>query len=352
MHLAPKADQADPKIDLAIESPSMRAPVVPGAKMPLRVHGVASTIGPLRRGNVTEEVTALNIDETVEQLEGVPMVSADYHERWSKDPTIPIEAEGAVTRAEAVNGEATFRATITNEAAKADILSGKTPDVSIGYVTDDQPIDGDPRHVVQTNRRIHHLARVPAGRCPGAYIKIDTGEEMIKIDAAPAAGSLDALLAFIEPYLSNPDAVMLIRAKLPPAEEETAEVVVDAKAPPDSVPAMPPALAAKVDALTKERDAFKGRAEAAEAIVEQGRQAARTQRAAAQKTAMERAGIKVDGFDAAAPTDAMLSAADRALADHVLTASAPGVYPTHPPKVDTVDTVEPYKGPNFFAAAR
>lgn len=313
-----------PRIDVALLSPIRRAPVVPGASVAHQYQGVASTGEMLARDGKIEQVPADAIDATVAALDrGIPIISPEDHQIWLKDPTYRPKTEGMTTRGWEEDGCACFSASVIDDLAKADIDSGATPCVSLGYVARDAAPTDSRADVMQIDRDIHHLARVPKGRDPGAYIRIDTGDDMdptVRIDADPPAEGegkggadsaryvalIDALKA-LDP--KDKMALALLKGHIEVMEGGAAKVeppMTDAKEPP------PALVAARADALKAQ-----ARADAAEKELAALKTAARAEQLAGIKARVDAdptlRDLKIAGLDNAAPTDADLAAVEIAI---------------------------------------
>lgn len=183
------------RADLDLHPPIMLSERGAGAADSVIWSGVASAADVLHYEDGDDEVTDDARRDTAEQLRGVPIVSAEDHQRWleaaSRGERIDLTPLGTVIESAVdEDGRAVFSAAIHDRRANADIRSGRMPAVSVGYVAR----YGRSRRAdrAQVGRVVNHLALVPRGRDPHARIRAD-GEPMPKIAEMDAAELVAAL---------------------------------------------------------------------------------------------------------------------------------------------------------------
>lgn len=246
------------RADLDLHPPIMLSERGAGAADSVIWSGVASAADVLHYEDGDDEVTDEARRDTAEQLRGVPIVSAEDHQRWldaaSRGEQIDLTPLGTVIESAVdEDGRAVFSAAIHDRRANADIRSGRMPAVSVGYVAR----YGRSRRAdrAQVGRVVNHLALVPRGRDPHARIRAD-GEPMPKIAEMDVA----ELIAALAPELV---------AQLIAATKTEMEPLIDGcLAKRMDAPAAPPkpdeAMGAELVAAKADAAAQRARADAAE----------------------------------------------------------------------------------------
>lgn len=265
-----------PRADLDLHAPIPLSERGVGASDSVIWSGVASAADVLHYADGDDEVTPEARRDTAEQLRGVPIVSAEDHQRWLEAQTAgrdyTLTPLGTVLDSALDDeGRVVFSASVHDRRANADMRT-RTPAVSVGYIARYGRSSRADR--AQTGRTVNHLALVPRGRDPQARIRAD-GAEMPTLAELPAE---DAVKMIVEALLAA------TKTEMEPLIDGLLAKRMDALKPPEPDPA---AVSAE------EMAAMKAESEAAKA--DAAAQKTRADAAEARLLDQERARVRADG---------------------------------------------------------
>lgn len=253
-----------PRADLDLHAPIPLSERGVGASDSVIWSGVASAADVLHYADGDDEVTPEARRDTAEQLRGVPIVSAEDHQRWLEAQTAgrdyTLTPLGTVLDSALDDeGRVVFSASVHDRRANADMRT-RTPAVSVGYIARYGRSSRADR--AQTGRTVNHLALVPRGRDPQARIRAD-GVSMPTLAELPAEDAVKMIVAALiaatktemEPLIDGLLAKRMDAAADPAPPSDSAAVSAE-----DMAKMKMESEAAKADAAAQ-----KSRADAAEA---------------------------------------------------------------------------------------